>query len=77
MAIDRDALHRKVLVVDGEVAFTGGVGIASEWEGDARGPDEWRDTQIQVRGPAVAGLLAAFVQNWSETVGDPDHPDAR
>ncbi len=66
--------HRKVLVVDGEVAFTGGVGIASEWEGDARGPDEWRDTQIQVRGPAVAGLLAAFVQNWSETGGAPDDP---
>jgi cardiolipin synthase len=64
--------HRKVLVVDGEVAFTGGVGIAQEWQGDARGPSEWRDTQILVRGPAVAGLLAAFVQNWSETAGDPN-----
>lgn len=64
--------HRKVLVVDGVVAFTGGVGIAEEWGGDARGPDEWRDTQVSVRGPAVAGLRAAFVQNWSETTGAPD-----
>ena len=61
--------HRKVLVVDGQVAFTGGVGIAEEWQGDAREPSQWRDTQIRVRGPAVAGLRAAFVQNWSETVG--------
>jgi cardiolipin synthase A/B len=71
--------HRKVLVVDGEVAFTGGVGIAEEWQGDARDPSEWRDTQIRVRGPAVAGLHAAFVQNWAETGGDLDaeaHPRA-
>lgn len=64
--------HRKVLVVDREVAFTGGVGISTEWEGDARIPAEWRDTQVRVRGPAVAGLMAAFVQNWSESVGAPD-----
>jgi cardiolipin synthase len=64
--------HRKVLVVDRAVAFTGGVGISSEWEGDARNPQEWRDTQIRVEGPAVAGLMGAFVQNWSETVGAPD-----
>lgn len=69
--------HRKVLLVDGRVGFTGGVGIAEEWDGDARGPDEWRDTQIRVRGPAVAGLHAAFVQNWSETAGVPDEPDDR
>lgn len=66
--------HRKVLVVDRVEAFTGGVGIAEEWDGDARGPQEWRDTQIRVRGPAVAGIAAAFVQNWSETVGAPDRP---
>lgn len=64
--------HRKVLVVDREVAFTGGVGISTEWEGDARTPAQWRDTQVRVRGPAVAGLMAAFVQNWSEAVGAPD-----
>lgn len=68
--------HRKVMVVDGLQAFTGGVGIAEEWDGDARGPDEWRDTQVQLRGPAVAGLQAAFVQNWSETTRNPDEPSA-
>ena len=67
--------HRKVLVVDDRMGFTGGVGIASEWEGDARTPDEWRDTQVKVTGPAVAGLQAAFVQNWSETTGAPDTPE--
>ncbi|MFI6467939.1 phosphatidylserine/phosphatidylglycerophosphate/cardiolipin synthase family protein [Streptomyces sp. NPDC050538] len=58
--------HRKVLVVDEETAFTGGVGIAEEWCGDARGPGEWRDTHVQVTGPAVDGLAAAFAQNWAE-----------
>lgn len=58
--------HRKVLVVDEETAFTGGVGIAEEWCGDARDESEWRDTHVQVRGPAVDGLAAAFSQNWAE-----------
>ena len=58
--------HRKVLVVDEEVAFTGGVGIAEEWCGDARDPSEWRDTHVEVRGPAVDGIAAAFAQNWAE-----------
>ncbi len=59
--------HRKILVCDGTVGFTGGVGIAAEWTGDARGPDEWRDTHYRVEGPAVDGLRAAFLQNWAET----------
>lgn len=59
--------HRKVLICDEEVAFTGGVGIAEEWEGDARGPSEWRDTHFRFRGPVVDGLRAAFVENWAET----------
>jgi cardiolipin synthase len=59
--------HRKVLVCDGAVGFTGGVGIAEEWEGDARRPDEWRDTHLRVTGPVVDGLRAAFVTNWRET----------
>ena len=59
--------HRKVLVVDEDVAFTGGVGIAEEWCGDARDETEWRDTHVQVRGPAVDGLTAAFAQNWAES----------
>jgi len=61
--------HRKVLVCDEDVAFTGGVGIAGEWEGDARNPDEWRDTHFRVRGPAVDGLRASFVSEWAETGG--------
>ncbi|WP_069174528.1 phospholipase D-like domain-containing protein [Streptomyces griseus] len=58
--------HRKVLITDEETAFTGGVGIAEEWCGDARNEHEWRDTHVQVRGPAVDGLAAAFAQNWAE-----------
>ena len=58
--------HRKALVVDEHTAFTGGVGIAEEWCGDARDPSEWRDTHVQVRGPAVDGIAAAFAQNWAE-----------
>ncbi|MEU6298170.1 phospholipase D-like domain-containing protein [Streptomyces erythrochromogenes] len=58
--------HRKVLVVDERTAFTGGVGIAEEWCGDARNPHEWRDTHAEVRGPAVDGIAAAFAQNWAE-----------
>ncbi len=59
--------HRKVLVCDGKVAFTGGVGIASEWEGDARNPSEWRETHFRIQGPAVFGLHSAFLENWIET----------
>jgi cardiolipin synthase A/B len=59
--------HRKVLVCDEAVAFTGGVGIAEEWEGDARDPSEWRDTHVRITGPAVDGLRAAFVSDWMES----------
>jgi cardiolipin synthase len=59
--------HRKVVVVDHDLAFTGGVGLADEWRGDARTPAEWRDTHFRVRGPAVDGLLGAFVHNWAAT----------
>ncbi|WP_018657848.1 phospholipase D-like domain-containing protein [Actinomadura flavalba] len=62
--------HRKVLIVDEDVAFTGGVGIAEEWSGDARDESEWRDTHFRVRGPAVDGIAAAFAQNWSECCSD-------
>ena len=58
--------HRKVLVVDEEIAFTGGVGIADEWDGDARNEREWRDTHFRIRGPAVDGLRAAFLNSWAE-----------
>ncbi|WP_031512968.1 phospholipase D-like domain-containing protein [Streptomyces sp. NRRL F-5123] len=58
--------HRKALIVDERQAFTGGVGIAEEWCGDARNPGEWRDTHVEIRGPAVDGISAAFAQNWAE-----------
>jgi cardiolipin synthase len=59
--------HRKVLIVDEAVAFTGGVGIADEWKGDARNEHEWRDTHFRFHGPIVDGLRAAFLDNWAET----------
>ncbi len=62
--------HRKLLVVDGRVAFTGGVGIADKWKGDARNPDEWRDTHYHVTGPVVAAFQAGFAENWLEATGD-------
>lgn len=77
--------HRKVLIVDEETGFTGGVGIADEWQGDARNEDEWRDTHFRVRGPAVDGLRSAFLDNWAETDAElfdesvdrfPDQPQA-
>jgi cardiolipin synthase A/B len=58
--------HRKVLVCDERIGFTGGVGIAEEWTGDAEGPGEWRDTHVRVEGPAVDGIRAAFIDNWFE-----------
>ncbi len=66
--------HRKVLVVDETIGFTGGVGIAEEWTGNARNADEWRDTHVRVEGPAVDGIAAGFSQNWAET-GQPMFDD--
>jgi len=60
-------LHRKVCIVDGSVGFTGGVGIAEEWCGQARDETEWRDTHLRVEGPAVDGLQSAFIQDWAES----------
>jgi cardiolipin synthase A/B len=62
--------HRKLLIVDGTVGFTGGVGIAEEWTGNAQDPDHWRDTHVRVRGPVVRGLQGAFAENWLECTGD-------
>jgi cardiolipin synthase len=62
--------HRKVLICDEMVSFTGGVGIADEWNGDARDETEWRDTHFRVIGPATDGLRAAFLDNWAETGDD-------
>jgi cardiolipin synthase len=61
--------HRKLLIVDGEVGMTGGVGIADEWTGNAQDADHWRDTHVRVRGPVVRGLQGAFAENWLEATG--------
>jgi cardiolipin synthase A/B len=57
--------HRRILVVDGVVGFTGGVGIADEWAGHAESPKHWRDTHVRVTGPAVGALQAAFADSWN------------
>lgn len=59
--------HRKVLICDEKVGFTGGVGIAEEWTGSASSRDQWRDTHFRVEGPAVNGLHGGFIDNWLET----------
>jgi cardiolipin synthase len=62
--------HRKILVVDGEVGFTGGVGIADHWLGHAQDKEHWRDTQVRMRGPIVRLVEAAFYENFVETAGE-------
>lgn len=58
--------HRKSLIIDGRVAFTGGAGIADEWLGNAEDERHWRDIQIRLEGPAVTPLQTGFAQNWLE-----------
>ncbi len=62
--------HRKSLIVDGRIAFTGGSGLADHWLGSAESEQEWRDMQIRVEGPAAAALQAGFAQNWLQTTGE-------
>jgi cardiolipin synthase len=59
--------HRKLLVVDGRVGFTGGVGIGDVWLGNAQDIDHWRDSHYRLEGPAVAHMQAAFLDNWLKT----------
>ncbi len=61
--------HRRILVIDGQVGFTGGYGIADSWSGDGRTAQHWRDTNARVEGPAVKFLQAAFAESWLETTG--------
>jgi len=67
--------HRKLLVVDGTIGFTGGVGIADSWQGHAQDPDHWRDMHFKVEGPAVAEMQTAFLDNWIKTTGSVLHGD--
>ncbi len=68
--------HRKTLVVDGCIGFTGGAGIADHWRGTATPPDEWRDLMVRVEGPAAAALVGGFAQNWLRTTGEVIQGDA-
>jgi cardiolipin synthase A/B len=61
--------HRKLLIVDGRIGFTGGLGVADQWLGHAQDKDHWRDTHFEVEGPVVAQLQAAFLDNWIESEG--------
>jgi phosphatidylserine/phosphatidylglycerophosphate/cardiolipin synthase-like enzyme len=65
--------HRKVLVIDGKVGFTGGVGIADVWSGHAQDPDHWRDTHFRAEGPVVAQMQAVFMDNWIKVTGEVLH----
>ena len=65
--------HRKILVVDGHIGFTGGVGIASLWTGHAQDADHWRDTHFRVEGPVVAQLQSVLADNWSKATGEVLH----
>lgn len=56
--------HRKVLIIDGTLSFTGGVGIADQWSGHAQDADHWRDIHFKVTGPVAAQMQAAFLDNW-------------
>ena len=62
--------HRRLLVVDGEVGFTGGVGIGDEWSGAGDNPHHWRDTHARITGPAAAALQRAFVDSWNDTTAE-------
>jgi cardiolipin synthase len=62
--------HRKSLMIDGRIAFTGGAGIADHWKGNAQDPQHWRDIQVSVEGPAAIGLQTGFAQNWLDTTGE-------
>ena len=61
--------HRKLLIVDGRIAFTGGVGIGDPWDGHAQDKDHWRDMHFRIEGPVVAQFQAAFNDNWIKTTG--------
>ncbi|MDB4885918.1 MAG: Phospholipase D-like domain protein [Gemmatimonadetes bacterium] len=65
-----DRSHVRVVVVDGEVGYTGGFGLADYWLGDGKHPGQWRDSNVRFEGPAVMGLQAAFAAAWAECTGE-------
>jgi cardiolipin synthase A/B len=62
--------HRRILVADGKVAFTGGVGFAEKWSGHAQDKEHWRDAQVRIQGPLVNKMQAAFQEHWVKTFGE-------
>jgi cardiolipin synthase A/B len=62
--------HRRILVVDGKIGFTGAIGFAQHWSGHAQDPKHWRDVQVRVEGPLVAKLQSAFQEHWIKTFGE-------
>lgn len=62
--------HRRILVIDGKIGFTGGHGLSDAWTGDGRTPDHWRQTDVRVEGPIVQQLQAAFVESWRRTTAN-------
>lgn len=62
--------HRKILVVDGNLGFTGGICIDDDWSGDGTDPEHWRDTMVKVQGPVVRQMQAAFARAWLEATGE-------
>ena len=68
--------HRKLLIVDGAVGFTGGVGIAPTWEGAAHDRDHWRDSHFRIAGPVVAQMQMTFMDNWIKVSGEVLHGDS-
>lgn len=68
-----DRTHRKLLVIDGHIGFTGGVGIAPEWTGHAQDEKHWRDTHFRVEGPVVGHMQAVFMDNWVKATGNVLH----
>lgn len=67
--------HRKLLIVDGRIGFTGGVGIADQWRGRAQDPEHWRDTHFRVEGPVVTQMQSAFMTNWIKTRSTVEHTE--
>ena len=65
--------HRKLLIVDGRIGFTGGVGIADQWSGNAQDEQHWRDTHFRIEGPVVAQMQAVFMDNWIKATGEVLH----
>jgi cardiolipin synthase A/B len=62
--------HRRILVIDGNLGFTGAAGFDKRWSGHAQDKDHWRDLQMRIEGPLVAAMQAAFQEHWVKMFGE-------